>query len=817
MTGPKDISEKSMSIPFMKPVLTIGLLLLLLISIQGVVSAQSLTKVGQFSGGDTYVEAVKDNILFINTGPLIEVWNVTDRSNPQKITNINFEDYEIGGLAIGGNYLYVANQKGLVVVDISDLSNPQIIKTYYDSGHGYGRLQIINNTLYASGEFYFYKGGTDAHKFFIFDITDPYNISELGHFDVPVSRGSLDRFTVSGNYAFLTLTFNIKTGYVFIVDVSDPANPTEVATITTSNDTAAGTSAVQVDESRNILFVLEYRSRLRAYDISDPANPVEIGYLGGGPYKPPLSRANDMRIDGNYAYLSTYYEGIKIVDISDPGNMSIVATCYDGWRPGYVEDILVKDGYAYETCMPKGFAIFDVHDPVNPVWLNSTLTHGIFYNARVKDNYAYVTLDNEIIVLDVSSPENSQYVTSIDGARQGILAIRDNYLLTSYGWRPMAIINISNPSSPEKVNEYSDHLGGGDFVNDTLYIVRSGGPSLGNELKICDISNLPNITEIGSYTLPSSNIPYDVKVKGNYAYVSIQGIGVKVLDVSDPANITEVTTFENDTSIKSMEIIGDYLYMRDSYYLITADISDPANPVVTDKHRHEGFTVVGDYLDSSFSSYGNYLVSGGNHLIMWDISTDPAHPTLAHLYELPADMPGNVLDFNFSGEYLYLTIPFKGVYIYRISGSGLEISNIHTTNITTTSATITWQTNEPSTSLVKYGTSPGDYTLQKYDSSPVTSHSITLTDLSPNTTYYFLVNSTDKAGNPAQSTEYSFNTPALPTIKGDINQDGKVNSLDYSLLVAKWFKTTDITQEDLNKDGIVNVRDLGILMSNWKE
>jgi len=70
---------------------------------------------------------------------------------------------------------------------------------------------------------------------------------------------------------------------------------------------------------------------------------------------------------------------------------------------------------------------------------------------------------------------------------------------------------------------------------------------------------------------------------------------------------------------------------------------------------------------------------------------------------------------------------------------------------------------------------------------------------------------------PAQSTEYSFNTPALPTIKGDINQDGRVNSLDYSLLVAKWFKTTDITQEDLNKDGIVNVRDLGILMSNWKE
>jgi len=145
------------------------------------------------------------------------------------------------------------------------------------------------------------------------------------------------------------------------------------------------------------------------------------------------------------------------------------------------------------------------------------------------------------------------------------------------------------------------------------------------------------------------------------------------------------------------------------------------------------------------------------------------------------------------------------------------ISSVNATSITPTTAVITWETDEKATSLVKYGTSSGSYPYSKEDTSYTTSHSITLTDLSPNTTYYFLVNSTDKAGNPAQSTEYSFNTPALPTIKGDINQDGKVNSLDYSLLVAKWFKTTDITQEDLNKDGIVNVRDLGILMSNWKE
>jgi hypothetical protein len=54
-----------------------------------------------------------------------------------------------------------------------------------------------------------------------------------------------------------------------------------------------------------------------------------------------------------------------------------------------------------------------------------------------------------------------------------------------------------------------------------------------------------------------------------------------------------------------------------------------------------------------------------------------------------------------------------------------------------------------------------------------------------------------------------------PPIKGDLNNDKKVNSLDYSLLINKWFQTTNIEKEDLNQDGKVDARDLGIMMSNW--
>jgi hypothetical protein len=70
----------------------------------------------------------------------------------------------------------------------------------------------------------------------------------------------------------------------------------------------------------------------------------------------------------------------------------------------------------------------------------------------------------------------------------------------------------------------------------------------------------------------------------------------------------------------------------------------------------------------------------------------------------------------------------------------LSISNIISSEITYNSAKITWDTDKPSTSLVRYGTttSPTDI---KSNSSLVTSHSIILTNLLPYQTYYYEVES----------------------------------------------------------------------------
>lgn len=78
-----------------------------------------------------------------------------------------------------------------------------------------------------------------------------------------------------------------------------------------------------------------------------------------------------------------------------------------------------------------------------------------------------------------------------------------------------------------------------------------------------------------------------------------------------------------------------------------------------------------------------------------------------------------------------------------------------------TSATISWNTNESSTSQVIYGTSSGSYdSSSSLNGNLVTSHTLTISSLSPGTTYYYKVKSKDASGNESISSEYSFATPS---------------------------------------------------------
>lgn len=95
-------------------------------------------------------------------------------------------------------------------------------------------------------------------------------------------------------------------------------------------------------------------------------------------------------------------------------------------------------------------------------------------------------------------------------------------------------------------------------------------------------------------------------------------------------------------------------------------------------------------------------------------------------------------------------------------GTPPAIFNVQVINITTSTAQVVWQTDEPADSRVDYGVTNGYGLGPVTDSSLVTSHSLLLTGLSPETMYHLRVTSRDAVANAASSPDTTFQTLALP-------------------------------------------------------
>jgi signal peptidase len=86
-----------------------------------------------------------------------------------------------------------------------------------------------------------------------------------------------------------------------------------------------------------------------------------------------------------------------------------------------------------------------------------------------------------------------------------------------------------------------------------------------------------------------------------------------------------------------------------------------------------------------------------------------------------------------------------------------EISNVEVKNITQNSAKITWQTDQLATSKVEYGETT-DYGSVSGNSTPVASHTISISGLATSTTYHYRVSSKNKADKEQISGDHEFTT-----------------------------------------------------------
>ncbi len=157
--------------------------------------------------------------------------------------------------------------------------------------------------------------------------------------------------------------------------------------------------------------------------------------------------------------------------------------------------------------------------------------------------------------------------------------------------------------------------------------------------------------------LDTEKTSHNVAVRGDYAYVADGGNGLRIVDISDPANPWEKGHFDTGGGASDVAVSGDYAYMAwGTSGLVIVDISDLSNPSEEGRYNTQGeassLTVSGKYA---------YLANTDNGLFIFDIS-DQSEPVVEGKYNSKYAM-----DVVVSGDFAYLADYDYGFVIVDIS------------------------------------------------------------------------------------------------------------------------------------------------------
>jgi hypothetical protein len=197
----------------------------------------------------------------------------------------------------------------------------------------------------------------------------------------------------------------------------------------------------------------------------------------------------------------------------------------------------------------------------------------------------------------------------------------------------------------------------------------------------------------------------------------------------------------------------------------------------------------------------------GSLLLSWDPIQDNRlsgykikYGTVSGSYSLSVDI-GNKTNHTLQGlteglRYYMVIVGYdsnrvEGAASSEISAWVLAASAISTISLTTNSAVVSWQTNKPADSQVEYGTTTSYGSMTILDNTRVASHSQTLTNLQPATTYQYRVRSKDEGGSNVVSSNFTFTTksPTDTTPPNDVT--GLTATPSNGRVSLSWTNPTD--------------------------
>lgn len=233
------------------------------------------------------------------------------------------------------------------------------------------------------------------------------------------------------------------------------------------------------------------------------------------------------------------------------------------------------------------------------------------------------------------------------GGAVNALAVQGNTAYVATG-RRLAVVDVTNPAAPNLVGlsepgerPITDLAVSGNYVYAVDRGYRDGITMVFYDgLRIYDVSNPAQPTLATTITVPWH--PSQIQIVNDLAYV-LNALGFVILDISTPTNPPQIGVYSSSVVYGGI-VHNTTVYLYDNDVLSVINVANPAAPVrvtgVDLNHRPTSLAVNGNYLHAG-TSY--------NSVDIYDI-TNPQSPQYASTYAVP-DPTG----FAFSGSHAFVS------------------------------------------------------------------------------------------------------------------------------------------------------------------
>ena len=465
---------------------------------------------------------------------------------------------------------------------------------------------------------------------YVLDVSDPSEPHELSD-DIRTS-GYVRDICLQSNLLYVASS----DAGLEVWDVTNDSMPIPVTRL----DLPGPAYGITVQDS--LVFVAERGVGLRIINVANPRKPKVMGCWRGTAY------AHDVDVSDSLAFVASDRDGLIVVKVSDLLNPQEIGRCTTRSNVRAVE---VLGPYAFAANTARGLQVVDVSDPREPAIVAELDPSRSVYGMAMAGDCVYLAAQ-ELCIIDVADPLHPRLMSASDVyGNPHAVALAGGRAYVASGWAGLNVFSVTDPEHPSEIGSFRPCGSIWDVAVQThyAYAVCDYG------LVVLDVGNETWPVLVGSCSMPGSSNE-EITVHGDFAFLSGNGEGFYVVDVSSPCQPVVVAYELQQFWIDNIAVQDSLLYCGGDG-LAVVDIADPADPLLL-SFSDEYY----EALDLVVGGATAYVLNDESFIIM-DVA-DPYHPTLVASCPLTYDYPVAIC---VQDSFAYVVLECESLYVVNVA------------------------------------------------------------------------------------------------------------------------------------------------------